>query len=90
MTKKIRPGMDDFFPTGNYIRVLEVLLKGPKSFGDIQHSSKGKHGAVGVQLMRMQGHGLIEKGKTYGMYDITKYGIKVLKAVEAYRKVMRE
>jgi hypothetical protein len=69
------------------LRYLEKYEQG--RYVDLLRSAKGKHGSFGVKMTRMEEHKLIKK-IDWGIYSITAFGSKVLKAYDAYMKVMED
>lgn len=90
---KVRPGYKDFFPVATYVDVIRALSKlgGVARYGELSKITGHGigRGKFGIKIARMKEQGLISK-KDFGLYEITPYGRKVLSAVDAYRKVMKE
>lgn len=87
----LRQGMDEFFPTKYYYQIMKMLAAkadGQMRYIDMAGSRvAGSDSSHGIKLFRMERQGLIEK-KGRGLYQITNYGRKVLRAVDAYKAEM--
>lgn len=92
MLKKpnLRFGMDEFFPTKYYYDIMKKLVV--RTDGQMTYKQMITGGADnsthGIKLHRMCRIGLIEK-KERGLYQITPYGRKIVKAVDAYKEAMK-
>lgn len=85
-----REGYEAYFPAHDYVLVLRYLEKYEQGrYVDLLRSAKGKHGSFGVKMTRMEEQSLITK-IDWGIYKITPYGSKILKAYNAYMKVMED
>lgn len=86
----MRLGFDVYFPSAEYILVLRYLSKqATGNYADLRKEFETtKFSTFGVKLARMIDQNLIKKVNR-GMYSITPFGIKVLKAYDAYMKVMK-
>lgn len=86
-----RPGFDLYFPPSDYIMILKFFNRNDViRYKDIQKKAKIKHDQLGSKIVRMKAEGLIERpAKKRGMYQITNFGCKVLKAYELYKEALK-
>ena len=86
----IRPGFDIYFPAAEYVLALRYLsTHATAKYAELQKATKITPNSLGIKCKRMAEQGLINAMATRGMYKITPFGAKVLKAYDLYMEAMK-
>lgn len=86
---KWRQGYETIFPTSEYVAVLRGLTSGTSKYSELQNGVGSSPSRLGIKLRRMTDLGLIKKEER-GIYFITPFGSRVLKAYNAYMEIIND